>query len=98
MRVAGNVEPVVPDHLLSTLVDHRVYQDFVAVVLTRRAWLTRWSWGRWRLVRSSSLMWRRSPMVRPMVRPMVTPLPSPVFTVLAPLLQVDWGGPAVAHC
>ena len=90
MRVARDVETVVTNHLLRPLVDHRVYQDLVAVVLTRGTGLTR---GRPRgrmFVLGSSLVGRRSSVV--------TPLSSSVLTVLTSVMEVDWGGSSMVHC
>ena len=96
MRVVGNcLQSVVTNHLLRALVDHRVYQDLVAVVLS--GGLTRGVGG--------VVGWR---FVRPLVRrggSMMTPLTSSVFTMLtsvtgesSSLMNVDWGGPPMVHC
>ena len=89
MRVARDVETVVPNHLLCSLVYHRVDQDLVAVVLTRGAGLTRRSGGRMFVLRTSLVRGRCA---------VVTPLTSSLLTVLASVMEVDWGGSSMVHC
>ena len=89
MRVARDVETVVANHLLCSLVYHRVDQDLVAVVLTRGSGLTRRS-GRRMFVLGTSLVRGRSTVV--------TPLTSSLLTVLTSVMEVDWGGSSMVHC
>ena len=89
--IAHRLQSVITNHLLRTLVDHRVYQDLVAVVLS------------WRLTRGVRRGFVRSLVRRG--SSMMTPLMSSVFTMLtsvtgqtSSLMNVDWGGPPMVHC
>ena len=92
MRIIGHrLQSVVTNHLLRSLVDHRVYQDLVAVVLS------------WRLTRGVRRGFVRSLVRRGSA--VMTPLMSSVFTMLtsvtgkgSPLMNVDWGGSPMVHC